>query len=178
MRLYALSIFQVLSVGLLASSVSLFAADRTVRVCARDERGGAVADVVVTVGARRATSDASGCISILVDGQQTATVEVLREGFQTVTQAVGERTEVDVVLRVAAANTVVDVTAARTPLSLDASASSVRTMSEQQLQEAPGFVLDDRLRQVAGFQLFRRTGSWVANPTTQGTSLRDRKSVV
>jgi outer membrane receptor protein involved in Fe transport len=73
---------------------------------------------------------------------------------------------------VAAASTVVEVTAARTPLALDASASSVRTMSGQQLEEAPGFVLDDRLRQVAGFQLFRRTGSWVANPTTQGTSLR------
>ena len=32
--------------------------------------------------------------------------------------------------------------------------------------------MDDRLRQVAGFQLFRRTSSWVANPTTEGTTLR------
>ncbi len=45
-------------------------------------------------------------------------------------------------------------------------------MTGQQLQEAPGFTLDDQLRQVAGFQLFRRTSSWVSNPTTQGTSLR------
>ena len=40
------------------------------------------------------------------------------------------------------------------------------------MREAPGFTLDDRLRQVAGFQLFRRTSSWVANPTTEGTTLR------
>ncbi len=77
-----------------------------------------------------------------------------------------------VVLALKGVAEVVEVTAARTPLALDASASSVRTLGEQQLREAPGFLLDDRLRQVAGFQLFRRTGSWVANPTTEGTSLR------
>ena len=32
--------------------------------------------------------------------------------------------------------------------------------------------LDDRLRQVPGFSLFRRSSSLVANPTTQGISLR------
>src|SRR5262249_7015338 len=115
--------------------------------------------------------DSSGCVEIQVNGQQTA-VEVSHDGFQRVTEAVENRGEVDVVLRIASTSTVVEVTAARNPLGLDASASSVRTMSSQQLEEAPGFVLDDRLRQVAGFQLFRRTGSWVANPTTQGTSLR------
>ena len=36
------------------------------------------------------------------------------------------------------------------PLSAD------MTRTPEQLREAPGFVLDDRLRQVAGFQLFRR----------------------
>jgi outer membrane receptor protein involved in Fe transport len=72
----------------------------------------------------------------------------------------------------AANHEVVQVTAARAPLALDASASSVRTMTGEQLREAPGYTLDDRLRQVAGFQLFRRTSSWVANPTTEGTSLR------
>ncbi|HXS12183.1 MAG TPA: TonB-dependent receptor, partial [Acidobacteriaceae bacterium] len=32
--------------------------------------------------------------------------------------------------------------------------------------------LDDRLHQIAGFQLFRRTSSWTANPTSSGVSLR------
>lgn len=36
----------------------------------------------------------------------------------------------------------------------------------------PGLHLDDRLRLVPGFSLFRRTSSLVANPTTQGVSLR------
>ena len=40
------------------------------------------------------------------------------------------------------------------------------------LQESPGTNLDDRLRDVPGFSLFRRSSSLVANPTTQGISLR------
>jgi outer membrane receptor protein involved in Fe transport len=101
-----------------------------------------------------------------------AKVSVERDGFGSVAQAVGAGEQLMVVLHAVAAPQEVEVTAARTPLALDASASSVRTMSGEQMREAPGFTLDDRLRQVAGFQLFRRTSSWVANPTTQGTSLR------
>lgn len=40
------------------------------------------------------------------------------------------------------------------------------------LARIPGVNLDDRLRMVPGFSLFRRTSSLAANPTTQGVSLR------
>ena len=40
------------------------------------------------------------------------------------------------------------------------------------LQRLPGVELDDRLLIIPGFQLFRRSNSIVANPTTQGVSLR------
>jgi outer membrane receptor protein involved in Fe transport len=104
-------------------------------------------------------------------GTQT-TVEITRTGFNRVVRAVEDANPVAVVMRVAGTEEEIQVTAARSPLALDASASSVRTMTGEQLREAPGFTLDDRLRQVAGFQLFRRTSSWVANPTTEGTTLR------
>jgi outer membrane receptor protein involved in Fe transport len=52
------------------------------------------------------------------------------------------------------------------------SATSVAVLSEQRMEEEPGLTLDDRLHEVAGFQLFRRTSSWTANPTTEGLSLR------
>ncbi len=87
-------------------------------------------------------------------------------------QALGDENSVLVVMQVAGGVEEIEVTAARAPLALEASASSVRTMTGEELREAPGFTLDDRLRQVAGFQLFRRTSSWVANPTTEGTTLR------
>jgi outer membrane cobalamin receptor len=99
-------------------------------------------------------------------------VRVSREGFAAATAAAAAGAEVDVVLRPAERSELVEVTATRSPLPVEATASSVRTMSGEQLAEAPGLTLDDSLRQVAGFQLFRRTSSWVANPTTEGTSLR------
>jgi outer membrane receptor protein involved in Fe transport len=52
------------------------------------------------------------------------------------------------------------------------SATSVAVFSQLQLQQTPALALDDRLHADAGFQLFRRTSSWTANPTSQGLSLR------
>jgi len=66
----------------------------------------------------------------------------------------------------------VTVTADRGLININDSASSVAVLTQDQLQSAPTLVLDDRLHSVAGFQLYRRTSSWSANPTTEGVSLR------
>jgi outer membrane receptor protein involved in Fe transport len=66
----------------------------------------------------------------------------------------------------------VTVTADRGLAGITDSATSVAVLPQQQLEREPGLTLDDRLHQVAGFQLFRRTSSWTANPTSQGVSLR------
>jgi len=146
---------------------------RPVRVCVQDERGSAVAGARIEVRGSSSSvvlSDAGGCV--VVTDNAHAMVEITRGGFDSVVRELGNESQVMVVMRLAAAVQEVEVTAARAPLALDASASSVRTMTGEQLREAPGFTLDDRLREVAGFQLFRRTSSWVANPTTEGTTLR------
>ena len=66
----------------------------------------------------------------------------------------------------------VTVTAYRSPLASGDSPASTRILTAQHLREAAGISLDDKLRQVPGFELFRRTSSLVANPTTEGVSLR------
>lgn len=150
-----------------------FAAPRRVEVCVQDGRGDAVSGAMVQVEndlTNQTASGADGCVSI--PAEAGAKVRISHAGFADVVESVGDQTRLTVAMRVARVTQKVEVTAARLPLALDASASSVRTMTGEQLQEAPGFTLDDQLRQVAGFQLFRRTSSWVANPTTQGTSLR------
>ncbi|HYO83821.1 MAG TPA: TonB-dependent receptor, partial [Bryobacteraceae bacterium] len=48
----------------------------------------------------------------------------------------------------------------------------VTTMRPLEIAAQPGVNLDDRLRSIPGFSLFRRASSLVANPTTQGVSLR------
>ena len=45
-------------------------------------------------------------------------------------------------------------------------------LTRDELQDTPALTLDDALRQVPGFSLYRRFSSRVANPTTQGVSLR------
>jgi outer membrane receptor protein involved in Fe transport len=66
----------------------------------------------------------------------------------------------------------VTVNADRGLVGVSDSATSVAVLTQQQMENAPGLTLDDRLHEVAGFQLFRRTSSWTANPTTEGLSLR------
>lgn len=50
--------------------------------------------------------------------------------------------------------------------------ADVTNFSGEDISDTPGVQLDDRLRMVPGFSLYRRTSSEVANPTTQGISLR------
>ncbi len=50
--------------------------------------------------------------------------------------------------------------------------ASLTVLSREELGATPGVNLDDRLREVPGFSLFRRSSSLVAHPTTQGVSLR------
>jgi outer membrane receptor protein involved in Fe transport len=66
----------------------------------------------------------------------------------------------------------VTVTAARTETRLAETAASVVVLGEEELESAAALTPDDVLRQVPGFQLFRRTSGRAANPTAQGVSLR------
>src|SRR5512133_769970 len=50
--------------------------------------------------------------------------------------------------------------------------ASIVEIPKPQLERIPGQNLDDRLRYVPGFSMFRRSSSLAANPTTQGISLR------
>ena len=64
------------------------------------------------------------------------------------------------------------VTADRTALALNESADTVRVVSQQALQQTANLTFGDQLRQVTGLQFYRRSSTLVANPTSQGLSLR------
>jgi outer membrane receptor protein involved in Fe transport len=64
------------------------------------------------------------------------------------------------------------VTATRTEQRATDSPASVTVVDRRQLDTSAAQTLDDVLRQVPGFTLFRRSGSRFAHPTTQGVSLR------
>jgi outer membrane receptor protein involved in Fe transport len=52
------------------------------------------------------------------------------------------------------------------------SPASITTLGALEIAKVPGVNIDDRLKMVPGFSGFRRSSSIVANPTTQGVSLR------
>ena len=66
----------------------------------------------------------------------------------------------------------VTVTAGRTETRLGDTAERVVVLGRADIAASAALTLDDTLRQVPGFSLFRRSGSRVANPTSQGASLR------
>ncbi|HSD26170.1 MAG TPA: TonB-dependent receptor [Vicinamibacteria bacterium] len=66
----------------------------------------------------------------------------------------------------------VTVTASRVDARVADTSASVAVLPRVALDATAAPAVDDALRQVAGFSLFRRTGSRAANPTAQGVSLR------
>lgn len=86
--------------------------------------------------------------------------------------AVSAAAQKPVALTVVKTSDSVTVSVDRGLIGVDDSANSVAVLSQRQLEQVPGLALDDRLHSQAGFQLFRRTSSWTANPTSQGLSLR------
>ena len=131
--------------------------------------GTAVATVLV------ATGD-DGCASFApINGPNVYPQDIylVLEGFeQTAIPEPAAGATVTVILHREVVQQSVTVTADRGLAGINDSASSVAVLSHDQLQAAPTLVLDDRLHSVAGFQLYRRTSSWSANPTTEGVSLR------
>jgi len=64
------------------------------------------------------------------------------------------------------------VTATATEGRLGETAAAVTVLDAEELATSPAVTLDEALRQVPGFTLFRRSGSRTSNPTTHGASLR------
>lgn len=104
------------------------------------------------------------------------TLSVRAPGFaameRTWSASKDEATELVIVLTPVPLAEQVTVTATRIETRLGETAASLVVLTSNELSATAAVTLDDALRQVAGFQLFRRSGSRTANPTSQGVSLR------
>ncbi|MBV9958981.1 MAG: TonB-dependent receptor [Acidobacteria bacterium] len=152
---------------------------RRVEGVVRDQAGAAVAgaQVSLTVAGKviaRALTDDAGRFSFERVTEAEVLLTVSARGFEGAERnfRAGETTGLEFVLAPASLTERVTVTATRTATRLGETAQSVVVLSNEELETTAALTLDDALRQVAGFQLFRRTGSRTANPTAQGVSLR------
>jgi iron complex outermembrane receptor protein len=64
------------------------------------------------------------------------------------------------------------VSAGRVEQRLQDVPANVTVITREDIERSPARTVDDLLRQIPGFSLFRRSSSLVAQPTTQGVSLR------
>lgn len=164
----------------LAVAPSLFAQGTRVEGMVRDTTGAAVAGAQVQLNAgsfsTNATTDNSGAFAFDGVAASSGTVVVTAKGFQTVRQpwtaAPSATVQISVVLEPGTLTQQVTVTAARTATPIGETPISDIQLSADDLEATPALTLDDMLRQVPGFSLFRRTSSRTANPTTLGVSLR------
>ncbi|HWC20263.1 MAG TPA: TonB-dependent receptor [Terriglobales bacterium] len=166
---------------ILASSVCLAQsrATRAIKGTVEDSSHAAVSGATVTLKQgslrRRAISNQDGAFSFPEASEDAADLIVSASGFSQAHRPVesgAEDANLLVVLQPEIVSTEIDVTASRTALPLSQTPASVHMVNAEQILSSGALEVDDVLRQVAGFDLFRRNSSRTANPTTQGVSLR------
>jgi outer membrane cobalamin receptor len=157
------------SVLLLAAPV----AAQTVTGTVLDISGGVIpaAEIVAVTKDGKSVTVTSDDAGNFDTGVEAVRLTVRSEGFEVAIVTVTGPGPINVVLRpVNFADSVV-VTATRGAERLPSAASSTVITSAELSNMAAG-ALDDALRSTPGFTLFRRSSSRVANPTTQGVTLR------
>ncbi len=147
------------------------------RLCAMAAGGRVLPNVSLTL------AGAGPAQTLALTGADGCAVVPIRAAGQSITLSRGDFVAATVVspaagavstvtLQPATVQQAVTVSADRGLPGVEDQSSSIVTLNAEQLAAPPALALDDRLHQVAGFTLYRRTSSWTANPTTEGISLR------
>jgi len=163
--------------GLLLVAAPARAAIRVTGVV-QDSAGRPIPVAIVTVRGDgrsvQAPSDTEGRFAFTWEGEGEVAITVDAKGYAERRQTVrlGEAGgPLTLVLTRLAFGEEVTVTGSRRQ-GLGETPASVNVVSSEDLAATAAPVLDDALRYVPGFTLFRRTGSRFANPTAQGVTLR------
>jgi outer membrane receptor protein involved in Fe transport len=143
-----------------------------------DSSGAPVPDATVRVEAAGATvvetrSGVDGRFNITTIVPGDLRIVVTAEGFAPTTQTVsGTDFSLRLTLQPAPFFEAVNVTSSRADVPKADPTVTMTVISSAELLTSAPVTLDDALKSVPGFTLFRRTSSRTANPTTQGVALR------
>jgi outer membrane receptor protein involved in Fe transport len=148
-------------------------AQLVVRGVVVDASGSAVAGARVMTRSAAAITDQTGQFVVAIPaGSGALELRVQARGFSDYAAVVRGTTTIRVVLQPQGVTESVTVTAARSDSALGGSAAPSSVLLGSSLLTSGAGAIDDALREVPGFSLFRRSSSRIANPTTQGASLR------
>ena len=145
-----------------------------------DQNGDPITGAVVALDSAtlhlQTKTDDSGRFRFGLTLVTTMTLIIEAEGFAQFKQKLNlqtdDKTQLHITLKPVPISERVTVTATRTDMRLSDTAASVAVLRADDLQATAAVTIDDALRQVPGFSLFRRSGSRTANPTSQGVSIR------
>ncbi len=143
-----------------------------------DPSGAPVPDATVRVETATATvaefiTARDGRFDVAVSPADLLRVVVTAAGFSQATHVLtpGSRV-VEITLQPAPFFEAVNVTSSRSDVPRGDPSLTVTVISSAQLLTSAAVTIDDALKMVPGFMLFRRTSSRTANPTAQGVALR------
>jgi outer membrane receptor protein involved in Fe transport len=139
-------------------------------ITVEDASGAVVAGATISDAANHSLGRTASSGTLAVACTAPCRITVVAPGFAPQTLII--RSPQTIHLEPAAGAEQITVTAYRAPLGDLESPASTRVLSQRALSTSAGFTLDDQLHQLPGVELFRRSSSLVANPTSQGISLR------
>ncbi len=145
-------------------------AQAPIPITVEDSSGAALSGAIVTGADNRllGRTSISGVLAIACSAPCRITVSTAGFAPQTLTIAA----PFTIRLQPVSGAESVTVTAYRAPLGDLESPATTRVLTARTLSTTSAIALDDQLRQLPGVELFRRSPSLVANPTSQGISLR------
>jgi outer membrane receptor protein involved in Fe transport len=120
-------------------------------------------------------TDAVGKFSFAANVEQNLRLKITAKGFSIYEKSLIEidlNAPLTIVLEPQNLREEVTVSVTRTESRLSETPASVIVLKRETIEQTAAQTVDDSLRQVAGFTLFRRSSSKTSNPTTQGANLR------
>jgi len=136
-----------------------------------DPAGAAVANATISVdGVTQTRTDTSGDFTI-PSPQRTVTLTATFQGLRVSASIHPGDSQLRLQLEPSPLQQSATVTTTRSSTSITGTGTT-DTLDQKTLTQYPALTLDESLRQHPGFELFRRSSSWVANPTSEGISLR------
>ncbi len=168
---------ELLTLLILCAGFAIAQQSRALRGTVRDQLGYVVPGArIVLQGIRyehATTSGNDGAFRVEGAPRQKLHVTVEAAGFSRYKVELSEEVgELAVVLLPAAVAQEINVTANRVDTSQEDTPESIEVLSSRETDAIASLPVDQSLRLVPGFTLFRRSDSRTANPTSQGVSLR------
>ena len=121
------------------------------------------------------TTDADGKFSFAAGGEPNLRLKVTAKGFSIYEKSlleINSNAALIIVLQPQNLREEVTVSVTQTETRLSETPASIVVLNRRTIEQTAAQTVDDSLRQVAGFTLFRRSSSKTSNPTTQGANLR------